>query len=166
MRSRHSAESIVECRTQRNVPYCKKFQCRTKRAHPFVLPFGFLNARKLALVEKVANRDRHVDFRVNDEEYAIGLKNAEACGLSVSEYSRKRFIGNEPKLHLTEREIEAYKSLSDARGDLVHIRSALKGKTQEQIRNYFNDPDFMREWILAINNIIEQWDTILEQMKD
>ena len=149
MRSRHSAESIVECRTQRNVPYCKKFQCRTKRAHPFVLPFGFLNARKLAL-----------------EEYAIGLKNAEACGLSVSEYSRKRFIGNEPKLHLTEREIEAYKSLSDARGDLVHIRSALKGKTQEQIRNYFNDPDFMREWILAINNIIEQWDTILEQMKD
>ena len=118
------------------------------------------------IIEKVANRDRHVDFRVNDEEYAIGLKNAEACGLSVSEYSRKRFIGNEPKQHLTEREIEAYKSLSDARGDLVHIRSALKGKTQEQIRNYFNDPDFMREWILAINNIIEQWDTILEQMKD
>ena len=116
--------------------------------------------------EKVANRDRHVDFRVNDEEYAIGLKNAEACGLSVSEYGRKRFIGNEPKLHLTEREIEAYKSLSDARGDLVHIRSALKGKTQEQIMNYFNDPDFMREWILAINNIIVQWDTILEQMKD
>ena len=118
------------------------------------------------IIEKVANRDRHVDFRVNDEEYAIGLKNAEACGLSVSEYSRKRFIGNEPKLHLTEREIEAYKSLSDARGDLVHIRSALKGKTQEQIMNYFNDPDFMREWILAINNIIVQWDTILEQMKD
>ena len=83
-------------------------------------------------IEKVANRDRHVDFRVNDEEYAIGLKNAEACGLSVSEYSRRRFIGNEPKLHLTEREIEAYKSLSDARGDLVHIRSALKGKTQER----------------------------------
>ena len=121
---------------------------------------------KNKITEKAANRDRHVDFRVNDEEYAIGLKNAEACGLSVSEYSRKRFIGNEPKLHLTEREIEAYKSLSDARGDLVHIRSALKGKTQEQIRNYFNDPDFMREWILAINNIIEQWDTILEQMKD
>ena len=35
--------------------------------------------------DKVTNRDRHVDFRVNDEEYAIGLKNAEACGLSVSE---------------------------------------------------------------------------------
>ena len=117
-------------------------------------------------IEKVANRDRHVDFRVNDEEYAIGLKNAEACGLSVSEYSRKRFIGNEPKLHLTEREIEAYKSLSDARGDLVHIRSALKGKTQEQIRNYFDNDEFMTAWVKAINNIIQQWDIIIEQLKE
>ena len=117
-------------------------------------------------IEKVANRDRHVDFRVNDEEYAIGLKNAEACGLSVSEYSRKRFIGNEPKLHLTEREIEAYKSLSNARGDLVHIRSALKGKTQEQIRNYFDNDEFMTAWVKAINNIIQQWDIIIEQLKE
>ena len=117
-------------------------------------------------IEKVANRDRHVDFRVNDEEYAIGLKNAEACGLSVSEYSRKRFIGNEPKLHLTEREIEAYTSLSDARGDLVHIRSALKGKTQEQIRNYFDNDEFMTAWVKAINNIIQQWDIIIEQLKE
>ena len=116
--------------------------------------------------EKVANRDRHVDFRVNDEEYTIGLKNAEACGLSVSEYSRKRFIGNEPKLHLTEREIEAYKSLSDARGDLVHIRSALKGKTQQQIRNYFDNDEFMTAWVKAINNIIQQWDIIIEQLKE
>ena len=118
------------------------------------------------MIEKVAKRDRRVEFRLNDEEYAIGLKNATACGLSISDYGRKCFVGLAPTLHLTEREIEAYKSLSDARGDLVHIRSALKGKTQEQIRNYFNDPDFMREWILAINNIIVQWDTILEQMKD
>ena len=117
-------------------------------------------------IEKVAKRDRRVEFRLNDEEYAIGLKNATACCMTISEYGRKCFVGQEPKQHLTEREIEAYKSLADARGDLVHIRSALKGKTQEQIRNYFNDPDFMREWILAINNIIVQWDTILEQMKD
>ena len=138
---------------------------------PFVAAYAELpfNAIWTPLGEEINTIDEFFSsffFRVNNEEYAIGLKNAEACGLSVSEYSRKRFIGNEPKLHLTEREIEAYKSLSDARGDLVHIRSALKGKTQEQIRNYFKDSDFMREWILAINNIIEQWDTILEQMKD
>ena len=49
MRSEHSVESIVDCRTCRNVSYYKKFQCSTKGAKPFVLPIGFLNARKLAL---------------------------------------------------------------------------------------------------------------------
>ena len=96
----------------------------------------------------------------------IGLKNATACGLSISEYGRKCFVGLAPKLHLTEREIEAYKSLADARGDLVHVRNALKGRTQEQIKNYFNDDEFMRNWILAINNIITQWDAIIEQLRD
>ena len=117
-------------------------------------------------IKKVAKRDRRVEYRVNDEEYAIGLKNATACGLSISEYGRKCFVGQEPKQHLTEREIEAYKSLADARGDLVHVRNALKGRTQEQIKNYFNDDEFMRNWILAINNIITQWDTIIEQLRD
>ena len=121
---------------------------------------------KNKITEKAANRDRHVDFRVNDEEYAIGQKNAEACGLSVSEYGRKCFIGQKLKLHLTAREIEAYKSLSDARGDLVHIRSALKGKTQQQIRNYFDNDEFMTAWVKAINNIIQQWDIIIEQLKE
>ena len=118
------------------------------------------------MIEKVAKRDRRVEFRLNDEEYAIGLKNATACGLSISEYGRKCFVGQETKQHLTEREIEAYKSLADARGDLVHVRNALKGRTQEQIKNYFNDDEFMRNWILAINNIITQWDSIIEQSKE
>ena len=117
-------------------------------------------------IEKVAKRDRRVEYRVNDEEYAIGLKNAIACGMTISEYGRKCFVDQTPKLHLTEREIEAYKSLADARGDLVHVRNALKGRTQEQIKNYFNDDEFMRNWILAINNIITQWDTIIEQLRD
>ena len=122
--------------------------------------------KMIKTIKKVAKRDRRVEYRVNDEEYAIGLKNATACGLSISEYGRKCFVGLAPKLHLTEREIEAYKSLADARGDLVHVRNALKGRTQEQIKNYFNDDEFMRNWILAINNIITQWDTIIEQLRD
>ena len=48
----------------------------------------------------------------------------------------------------------------------VNVRNALKGRTQEQIKNYFNDDEFMRNWILAINNIITQWDTIIEQLRD
>ena len=122
--------------------------------------------KMIKTVKKVTKRDRRVEFRLNDDEYAIGLKNATVCGLSISEYCRKCFVGQEPKQHLTEREIETYKSLADARGDLVHVRNALKGRTQEQIKNYFNDDEFMRNWILAINNIITQWDTIIEQLRD
>lgn len=66
---------------------------------------------KNKVTEKAANRDRHVDFRVNDEEYTIGQKNAEACGLSVSEYGRKCFIGQKLKLHLTERDRGLQESL-------------------------------------------------------
>ena len=122
--------------------------------------------KKIQTIKKVAKRNRRVEFRLNDEEYDIGLKNATACGMTISEYGRMCFVEQKPKLHLTEREIEAYKSLADARGDLVHVRNALKGRTQEQIKNYFNDDDFMRNWILAINNIITQWDTIIEQLRD
>ena len=121
---------------------------------------------KIQTIKKVAKRGRRVEFRLNDEEYDIGLKNATACGMSISEYGRKCCVNQTPKLHLTEREIEAYKSLADARGDLVHVRNALKGRTQEQIKNYFNDDEFMRNWILAINNIITQWGSIIEQSKE
>ena len=122
--------------------------------------------KKIQTIMKVAKRGRRVEFRLNDEEYDIGLENATACGMSISEYGRKCFVNQTPKQHLTEREIEAYKSLADARGDLVHVRNALKGRTQEQIKNYFNDDEFMRNWILAINNIITQWDSIIEQSKE
>ena len=121
---------------------------------------------KKELKEKAPKRSRHIDFRVNDEEFDKDRAIAESCGLEVSDYCRKLYTGHEPKYHLTDHEIEAYKSLTDARGDLVHIRSALKGKTQEQIRAYFNDDDFMRLWISAVNRIIKQWDDILEQLRN
>ena len=49
MRSEHSVESFVDCRTRQTFLISKKFQCRTKGAKPFVLLIGFLNARKLTL---------------------------------------------------------------------------------------------------------------------
>ncbi len=157
---------------KKGAPFCtsiwilERSQARIGLTMNFIVNSYVSIMSKNKVTEKAANRDRHVDFRVNDEEYAIGQKNAEACGLSVSEYGRKCFIGQKLKLHLTEREIEAYKSLSDARGDLVHIRSALKGKRQEQIRNYCDNDEFRTAWVKAINNIIQQWDIIIEQLKE
>ena len=118
------------------------------------------------IVTKTDNRTKHLDARVTPEEHEMASQKAASCGLSLSDYTRKCTLGHEPKLHLTEREIEAYCSLADARGDLVHIRSALKGKTQEQIKSYFRNERFMRAWIDAVTNIIIQWDNIIEKMKE
>ncbi len=116
--------------------------------------------------KRAVSRSKHLDARVSPEEYEAVSKKAAACGLSLSEYTRKCALGHNPKLHLTEREREAYCSLADARGDIVHIRSALKGKTQEQIKSYFKNERFMRAWIDAITNLINQWDRIIEQLKE
>ena len=115
---------------------------------------------------KVPRRTKRLDSRATPEEYNTVKENAKKCGLTISDYMRKCALGHKPKLHLTEREIEAYCSLADARGDLVHIRSALKGKSQEQIKHYFNNERFMRSWIDAVTNIILQWDKIVEEMKE
>lgn len=116
--------------------------------------------------KRAVSRSKHLDARVSPEEYEAVSKKAAACGLSLSEYTRKCALGHNPKLHLAEREREAYCSLADARGDIVHIRSALKGKTQEQIKSYFKNERFMRAWIDAITNLINQWDRIIEQLKE
>ena len=139
---------------------------------------GLLNARTLALAKyiikdmrkkksiEVLRRTKRLDSRATPDEYNTVKENAKKCGLTISDYMRKCALGHKPKLHLTEREIEAYCSLADARGDLIHIRSALKGKSQEQIKHYFNNERFMRSWIDAVTNIILQWDKIVEEMKE
>ena len=100
------------------------------------------------IIQRKPPRLHHIDYRVNDIEDAQIAEKAE------------------PKLHLTDSEIEAYNQLADARGDMVHVRNALKGKTQEQIRCYFDDDDFMRQWVRAITRVIAQWDEILNKMRD
>ena len=121
--------------------------------------------RKKKKIE-VPRRTKRLDSRATPEEYNTVKESAKRCGLTISDYMRKCALGHKPKLHLTEREIGAYCSLADARGDLVHIRSALKGKSQEQIKHYFNNERFMRSWIDAVTNIILQWDKIIEDMKE
>lgn len=96
-------------------------------------------------------------FRCTEAERKQIAKKADSCGLSMSDYVRQCAIGHKPKLRMTEAEIEAYKSLSDARGELVRLKNALKGKTQEQRKRYFNNHDFMQWWIAAVDRLIRQW---------
>ncbi len=116
--------------------------------------------------EKAATRSHKIDYRVNDEEYAQIAAAAKTCGLSVSDYCRRVILGYQPKNHLTERGLEVYQKFADARCALVNIRSALHGRTQEQIIAYFGDEEFMKEWIGCINGVIAQWDDIVAELKN
>ena len=155
----------------------KNYQCRTKMQRIFVLQWtlersqarignNIIKDMRKKNGIKVPRRTKRLDSRATPEEYNTVKENAKKCGLTISDYMRKCALSHKPKLHLTEREIEAYCSLADARGDLIHIRSALKGKSQEQIKHYFNNERFMRSWIDAVTNIILQWDMIVEEMKE
>lgn len=46
---------------------------------------------------------------------------AALCGLTTSAYARKRLEGKYPKQRLTDKEMEALNSLSDARGGYTEI---------------------------------------------
>ncbi len=103
-------------------------------------------------------------YRCSPEERKQIKQKAESCGLSMSEYVRQCAIGHNPKLRMTDAEIEVYKTLADARADLVRIKNALNGKSQEQRKRYFENVNFMQLWIASVDKIIRQWYDILNQL--
>ena len=103
-------------------------------------------------------------FRLSSEEIKQIRHKAELCGISTSDYVRRCAIGHSPKLRMTEAEIEAFNSLAEARGELVRIKNALQGKSQEQRKRYFNDPNFMKFWISAVDQLIRKWYDILNRL--
>lgn len=113
------------------------------------------------MIDKLTHR---LTFRLSKDERKQIADKAASCGLTISEYVRQCAVGHSPKLRMTEAEIEAFNSLTEARGELVRIKNALKGKTQEQRKRYFDNQDFMRFWINAVDKLIRQWYDILNRL--
>ena len=84
------------------------------------------------------------------EEYAS------LCGLTTSAYARKRLEGKYPKQRLTDKEIEALKSLSDARGDIQKLFGFLKGRPLSERENILRSEIFMRQWRLSAEVILSR----------
>lgn len=66
--------------------------------------------------KKVIRRTLRLEARVTEQEYAKAKELSKACGLSMSNYVRRTALGQRPRQRLTEREVEALCSLTDARG--------------------------------------------------
>ena len=65
---------------------------------------------------------------------------------------------------MTQREADAIAALNDARGELVHVKNALKNRNQEERRRLFRSDDFMRYWLQKVDTLMERWNNIIESL--
>lgn len=103
------------------------------------------------------NKTRRMGFRATEHEQITIQAKALACGKSVSSYIRLCALGHKPKLRMTRSQAQAYISISEARGDLFHIKNALKAMPQEERLLCYGDAFRMRRWIAAANKLIKHW---------
>ena len=90
-----------------------------------------------------------------DENQRV-IEMASACGLKKSQYIHGTSLGQKPKVMMSNKEADALMSLKAARGELVLIKNALHGTTQEQRKKYFRNEQFMRQWIEGVNSLIRR----------
>ena len=114
--------------------------------------------------KEIVKRTKRLEARVTEEEYAKAVELAETCGLALSDYIRKCALGQRPRRRLTDKEIEALCSLSDARGDLMRIAAAVKSIQGSRRAQYFTDTRFVEQWMRAAIPLIARWDKIQEYL--
>jgi len=90
------------------------------------------------------------------DEYTKVIDAAAACGLKKSQYIHDISLGQEPKVMMSDKEADALMSLKAARGELILIKNALHGTTQEQRKKYFRNEQFMKQWIEGVNSLIRR----------
>lgn len=83
---------------------------------------------------------------------------AALCGLTTSAYARKRLEGKYPKQRLTDKEMEALNSLSDARGDIQKLFGFLKGRPLTERENILRSEIFMKRWRTKCRDNLEPHD--------
>ena len=110
--------------------------------------------------EKVTRRTLRLEARVTEQEYTQAAELAKTCGLSMSDYVRRTALGQHPRQRLTEREVEALCSLTDARGDLIRIAASVKSIQADRRAIYFSDTRFVEQWMRATTQLINRWSQI------
>ena len=110
--------------------------------------------------KKVIKRILRHEARVTKQEYTQAAELAKSCGLSMSNYARRTALGQHPRQRLSEREVEALCSLTDARGDLIRIAAAVKSIQADKRAMYFSDTRFVEQWMRVATQLINRWSQI------
>ena len=112
--------------------------------------------------KEAIRRTKRLEARVTEKEYAKAVELAETCGLTLSDYIRKCALGQHPRRRLTDKEVEALCSLSDARGELIRIAAAVKSIQGSHRAQYFANTRFVEQWMRAAIPLIVRWNEIQE----
>ena len=106
-------------------------------------------------IERKGRNPRITVCYTPDENQRI-IEMASACGLKKSQYIHDTSLRQEPKVMMSDKEVEALMSLKAARGELILIKNALHGTTQGQRKKYFRNEQFMHQWIEGVNRLIRR----------
>ncbi len=106
--------------------------------------------------QKAPTKSHRIMVRLTEEEYDRVQFDAELSGLTVCAYARKRLNGDRPKRRMTEDEITALSSFSDARGDIVKLFSFLKSKPYDERERIMRTQIFMTKWKAAAQQILNR----------
>ena len=69
--------------------------------------------------------------------------------------------------HLTKEEIDVYMTLKDCKDAFVKLKSVLNSfNEKERLKFFHNNPDYMENWIVVVDQCIEQWDRILQKLSE
>ena len=110
--------------------------------------------------KETVRRNLRLEARVTEKEYAQVAELAKTCGLTLSNYVRRTALGQHPRQRLSDREVEALCSLTDARGDLIRIAAAVKSIQADKRGMYFSDTRFVEQWMRAALQLINHWTQI------
>ena len=135
----------------------------------FILSYHLIIKLDMATTEEnkdekkeAIKRTKRLEARVTEKEYAKVVELAETCGLTLSDYIRKCALRQHPRRRLTDKEVEALCSLSDARGELIRIAAAVKSIQGSHRAQYFADTRFVEQWMRAAVPLIARWNEIQE----
>ena len=81
---------------------------------------------------------------------------AALCVVGRGAYARKRLEGKDPRQRLTDREMEALNSRSDARGDIQKLFGFLKGRPLTERENILRSEIFMKRWRTSAEVILNR----------
>ena len=119
-------------------------------------------AKKKKIIKKTPTKVHA--FRCTDEQWEALKKLAKECGISLNRYLVETGLKHHPRQRLTPEESKALNSLTEARTDLIKIRSILKKATPEEKPKYFKSVKFMKWWVDAVAALIQHWYSIEENI--